>query len=278
MDPRRFHAQQNQEQGHQRSQRQSFEEASFPQFEGSLGRGQQVYPQQQPQYIQGTQPNPYLYPSENPSNAGYNSSSGFVVQPNAPHASYPHGYTVGSVHNGEFLAAPGYGQPFDPSGGNLGHFIAPQATALLPSYGTQSNHLRMPEPSRALTPQPNAYPSWAPMQVGRSSTPQPYQTYQMPQQITLQENNPPASVCNIAWSNLNDHLQKVQTSSLHTCSICPASFPRRTDLNRHIRSVHTNETPYKCLGCSAGFVRSDARGRHWKETPACKELHIQRSE
>jgi hypothetical protein len=123
------------------------------------------------------------------------------VPPNATHANYPHGYPVSSGHNSEFLSVPGYGQSLDPSGVNLGHFIPPQSSqgiAPLPSYGTQSSHLQMPEPSRSLTPQPNAYPSWAPMQAGRMSTPQPYQTYQMPQQIALQEGNSHASVCIIA--------------------------------------------------------------------------------
>ncbi|PVG02997.1 hypothetical protein CPB86DRAFT_779882 [Serendipita vermifera] len=58
------------------------------------------------------------------------------------------------------------------------------------------------------------------------------------------------------------------------CELCPARFARKQDCARHVRSVHTMETPYRCEGCKASFVRSDGRGRHWKIEPECHEAHL----
>lgn len=58
------------------------------------------------------------------------------------------------------------------------------------------------------------------------------------------------------------------------CDRCPARFARKRDRDRHERSVHTGQTPYHCLGCGEGFVRSDARGRHWKADPSCHSKHL----
>ncbi|PVG03021.1 hypothetical protein CPB86DRAFT_491042 [Serendipita vermifera] len=59
------------------------------------------------------------------------------------------------------------------------------------------------------------------------------------------------------------------------CSHCPARFNRKRDTTRHIRSVHTGESPWYCNGCRNGFVRSDARLRHWRLEPNCHTLHQQ---
>ncbi|KAG8848898.1 hypothetical protein FRB91_010418 [Serendipita sp. 411] len=59
------------------------------------------------------------------------------------------------------------------------------------------------------------------------------------------------------------------------CEKCPARFARKRDVDRHKRSVHggPNSTPYHCIGCNERFVRSDARGRHFKASPSCYEMH-----
>ncbi|KIM24728.1 hypothetical protein M408DRAFT_56814, partial [Serendipita vermifera MAFF 305830] len=53
------------------------------------------------------------------------------------------------------------------------------------------------------------------------------------------------------------------------CHMCDLNFSRRRDRDRHERSVHTRFSMYHCDGCGMGFVRTDARGRHWKNHPEC---------
>ncbi|KAF9567993.1 hypothetical protein CPC08DRAFT_680172 [Agrocybe pediades] len=48
-----------------------------------------------------------------------------------------------------------------------------------------------------------------------------------------------------------------------SCSICPATFTRKTHLDRHIRS-HMNERTYRCETCEFQFTRSDLLTRHKK--------------
>jgi len=57
------------------------------------------------------------------------------------------------------------------------------------------------------------------------------------------------------------------------CGTCPWQFARKRDRDRHERSVHTREGRYRCVACQQGFVRSDARQRHWKKVPLCQEQH-----
>ncbi|KAF8805042.1 hypothetical protein BYT27DRAFT_7243474 [Phlegmacium glaucopus] len=47
------------------------------------------------------------------------------------------------------------------------------------------------------------------------------------------------------------------------CSMCPATFTRKTHLDRHIRS-HMNERTYHCETCEFQFTRSDLLARHKK--------------
>ncbi|PVF93096.1 hypothetical protein CPB86DRAFT_716172 [Serendipita vermifera] len=63
------------------------------------------------------------------------------------------------------------------------------------------------------------------------------------------------------------------TEKIYYCTTCSYKTIRKRDRNRHIRSVHTRETPYLCEACDMGFVRSDARARHWKKVALCRELH-----
>ncbi|KAF8815764.1 hypothetical protein BYT27DRAFT_7192135 [Phlegmacium glaucopus] len=47
------------------------------------------------------------------------------------------------------------------------------------------------------------------------------------------------------------------------CSMCPATFTRKTHLDRHIRS-HMNERSHQCETCEFQFTRSDLLTRHKK--------------
>ncbi|KAI7882344.1 hypothetical protein K492DRAFT_111737, partial [Lichtheimia hyalospora FSU 10163] len=49
----------------------------------------------------------------------------------------------------------------------------------------------------------------------------------------------------------------------HECGYCLRTFARRHDLERHTR-VHTGIKPYVCPCCLRAFIRSDARGRHFR--------------
>lgn len=57
------------------------------------------------------------------------------------------------------------------------------------------------------------------------------------------------------------------------CSYCSNRFRRRRDRDRHERSIHTREAPYVCLCCDKAFVRVDARAKHWRTDPWCREIH-----
>lgn len=56
----------------------------------------------------------------------------------------------------------------------------------------------------------------------------------------------------------------------HECGYCSRTFARRHDLERHTR-VHTGIKPYVCPCCLRAFIRSDARGRHFRSEKACRE-------
>ncbi|KAI8647437.1 hypothetical protein BD408DRAFT_408555 [Parasitella parasitica] len=53
------------------------------------------------------------------------------------------------------------------------------------------------------------------------------------------------------------------------CSVCPRSFARKHDLQRHIR-VHTGAKPYSCLNCTKAFARTDALKRHLRMEDTCR--------
>lgn len=94
-----------------------------------------------------------------------------------------------------------------------------------------------------------------------------------PQQPSSQSQLPPHGV----------HSRGSSTSSVaaplnvptHSCPLCPYYSLRRADVTRHMRSIHTQEKPYICEGCGESFVRVDARGRHWRDDPACSGKHTE---
>ena len=45
-------------------------------------------------------------------------------------------------------------------------------------------------------------------------------------------------------------------------SSCAATFSRKHDLRRHMRSLHSEDRPHHCAHCNLSFARSDALKRH----------------
>ncbi|ELT92815.1 hypothetical protein CAPTEDRAFT_88579, partial [Capitella teleta] len=61
-------------------------------------------------------------------------------------------------------------------------------------------------------------------------------------------------------SHLRSHFFKHRPISDYKCSYsgCDATFFRdKVALNRHIRTKHTRERPYKCTLCDRKFIRID---------------------
>ncbi|KAI9209439.1 uncharacterized protein BJ171DRAFT_486997 [Polychytrium aggregatum] len=47
------------------------------------------------------------------------------------------------------------------------------------------------------------------------------------------------------------------------CTHCPSAFRRKQELQRHLRCVHGDETPWVCPCCLKGFGRVDALRSHF---------------
>ena len=64
--------------------------------------------------------------------------------------------------------------------------------------------------------------------------------------------------------NLKSHARCHLKSAPHNCVECGLGFKRTTDLQRHIKTIHTpNEMkPWGCMHCPKRFGRSDALKRH----------------
>lgn len=58
-------------------------------------------------------------------------------------------------------------------------------------------------------------------------------------------------------------------SSTHFSTLEQLRFTRKFDQQRHERSIHTGERPFKCNRCSAEFSRSDALTRHLRLEGQC---------
>ncbi len=74
-------------------------------------------------------------------------------------------------------------------------------------------------------------------------------------------------------SSSSSNAAKRESEHKHTCTYagCALSFARARDLKRHYR-LHSGELPYVCEACGKGFIRSDARGRHWRAQAECAEV------
>ncbi|CAO3698565.1 unnamed protein product [Rhizopus stolonifer] len=62
---------------------------------------------------------------------------------------------------------------------------------------------------------------------------------------------------------------KCTKTKIYDCTLCPRSFARKHDLQRHIR-VHTGAKPYYCLHCEKSFARTDALKRHLRMEESCR--------
>jgi uncharacterized Zn-finger protein len=63
--------------------------------------------------------------------------------------------------------------------------------------------------------------------------------------------------------NLRTHERTHQTIHHAECQLCGATFKRNPDLQRHVRSTHSNERPHECpYHCGRSFSRKDALKRH----------------
>ncbi|KAL2919099.1 hypothetical protein HK105_201369 [Polyrhizophydium stewartii] len=65
--------------------------------------------------------------------------------------------------------------------------------------------------------------------------------------------------------NLKAHMCVHSEIRAFACPKCPASFRRRQELQRHVRTVHAEpemRRPFACPGCGTAFGRHDALKRH----------------
>ncbi|XP_074543325.1 uncharacterized protein LOC141803261 [Halichoeres trimaculatus] len=63
--------------------------------------------------------------------------------------------------------------------------------------------------------------------------------------------------------NLPDYNGNQKSSKPFSCSVCNKTFPRQSDLDKHI-SFHTGERPFKCPICGAGFTAVSPLNQHLK--------------
>lgn len=64
--------------------------------------------------------------------------------------------------------------------------------------------------------------------------------------------------------NLRSHMRCHLETTPHNCDSCGLGFRRTTDLQRHVRTMHTpnDQKPWPCKKCPKRFGRSDALKRH----------------
>ena len=64
-------------------------------------------------------------------------------------------------------------------------------------------------------------------------------------------------------SNLNRHIRTVHENQLpYKCMECDKEFGQKTCLNTHIRTVHEGKRPYKCDQCAKEFGQKSNRNTH----------------
>jgi len=75
-------------------------------------------------------------------------------------------------------------------------------------------------------------------------------------------------------SNLNKHVRTVHatTTQLFGCSMCEATFTQRCSLVKHVRVLHENRKEHTCPHCDATFgqrgdLKVHIQGKHLKERP-----------
>lgn len=84
---------------------------------------------------------------------------------------------------------------------------------------------------------------------------------------TQQVKRYPCFVCHKRFTSadsLRHHMQQHSTEDKpHGCHLCPKSFSRKRELDRHI-ATHTGMKPFKCTNCDKKFGRKDKLVRHMR--------------
>ncbi|KAI9303442.1 hypothetical protein BJ944DRAFT_137936, partial [Cunninghamella echinulata] len=64
--------------------------------------------------------------------------------------------------------------------------------------------------------------------------------------------------------NLGTHVKTHDKNRVKpfACSLCPKTFDRKHDCERHISTVHMGERLFTCAPCNVSFSRRDALHRH----------------
>ncbi|KAJ3230839.1 Metallothionein expression activator [Chytriomyces hyalinus] len=62
--------------------------------------------------------------------------------------------------------------------------------------------------------------------------------------------------------NLKSHSYCHSGERPHKCNLCTATFSRKHDLQRHVRTLHAKERPHVCSICEQGFLNPDQLRRH----------------
>ncbi|KAI9267443.1 hypothetical protein BY458DRAFT_511800 [Sporodiniella umbellata] len=110
-----------------------------------------------------------------------------------------------------------------------------------------------------------------------SSPPLPQSCFFLPSQLTLPSHEPIYAM-SLHHEDIASHpfyypvvesSIKYAKNKIYDCTICPRSFARKHDLQRHIR-VHTGAKPYYCLNCEKAFARTDALKRHLRMEESCR--------
>ena len=73
------------------------------------------------------------------------------------------------------------------------------------------------------------------------------------------------SICNASFvrkSNLKHHIESTHERKKYNCPICNSSFTKKGILKRHIESIHEGEKPFKCTLCNASFTHNQHLKRH----------------
>lgn len=68
--------------------------------------------------------------------------------------------------------------------------------------------------------------------------------------------------------NVRSHLICHSGDRPHPCVDCPASFRRKHDLQRHVRTSHSKSRPFQCTRCPRSFARRD----HWRRHCAVEDV------
>ena len=85
-------------------------------------------------------------------------------------------------------------------------------------------------------------------------------------------------ICNKLFSNksnLRKHIKSVHEKIKFKCEICDKELSRKDELQRHKLSVHSKNIEFKCIVCERKFSRKDNLLAHKNVCCKCKHCHEQ---